>query len=120
MQYNNPATWGLSYNLYADKLLKFNLFPQSVYTERSSSSSFRGNYLLIQTSTAESAWYKTVGRLVLRRESRKADCDNLQIGIQDCTKIFEDTSFVQNERPSTVSWSLIPSPEALFVHIPIW
>lgn len=27
-------SWGLTYNLYADKLLKLNLFPASIYTMR--------------------------------------------------------------------------------------
>ncbi|KAJ7145357.1 hypothetical protein C8R43DRAFT_1130032 [Mycena crocata] len=31
LAYNNAGSWGLSYNLYADRLLKLNLFPQSVY-----------------------------------------------------------------------------------------
>ncbi|KAK1226439.1 hypothetical protein PQX77_010603 [Marasmius sp. AFHP31] len=31
LQYNNDASWGLSYNLFGDKLLKLNLFPQSIY-----------------------------------------------------------------------------------------
>ncbi|KAI0081700.1 DUF1793-domain-containing protein [Panus rudis PR-1116 ss-1] len=31
LSYGNDASWGLSYNLYADKLLGLNLFPQSVY-----------------------------------------------------------------------------------------
>ncbi|KAG9017718.1 hypothetical protein FRB95_007102 [Tulasnella sp. JGI-2019a] len=41
LAYGNSASWGLSYNLYADKLLKLNLFPASVYT-------------------MQTAWYKTV------------------------------------------------------------
>ncbi|KAF9464433.1 DUF1793-domain-containing protein [Collybia nuda] len=41
LQYGNAASWGLSYNLYADKLLKLNLFPASVYD-------------------MQTAWYKTV------------------------------------------------------------
>ncbi|CDO71295.1 hypothetical protein BN946_scf184908.g52 [Trametes cinnabarina] len=32
LSYGNSSSWGLSYNLYADKLLKTNLFPTSVYT----------------------------------------------------------------------------------------
>ena len=32
--------WGLMYNLYADRLLGFNMFPQSVYEARKSSSCF--------------------------------------------------------------------------------
>ncbi|KAG9006475.1 hypothetical protein FRB93_008603 [Tulasnella sp. JGI-2019a] len=31
LAYNSPATWGLTYNLYADKLLGLNLFPSSLY-----------------------------------------------------------------------------------------
>ncbi|KAG8213438.1 DUF1793-domain-containing protein [Butyriboletus roseoflavus] len=31
LSYGNDSSWGLSYNLYADKLLGTNLFPQSVY-----------------------------------------------------------------------------------------
>lgn len=41
LSYGNSSSWGLSYNLYADKLLGLNLFPTSVY----------------ETQTA---WYKTV------------------------------------------------------------
>ncbi|KAG6831146.1 hypothetical protein H0H92_012571 [Tricholoma furcatifolium] len=29
--YGNPSSWGLTYNLYVDKLLKLNLIPDSVY-----------------------------------------------------------------------------------------
>ncbi|KAF8974432.1 DUF1793-domain-containing protein [Flammula alnicola] len=32
LSYGDSASWGLSYNLFADKLLKLNLFPASVYT----------------------------------------------------------------------------------------
>ncbi|QRV97100.1 DNA polymerase 1 [Ceratobasidium sp. AG-Ba] len=31
LNYNNPSSWGIAYNLYADKLFGFNLFPKSVY-----------------------------------------------------------------------------------------
>ncbi|KAF7299431.1 hypothetical protein MIND_00892900 [Mycena indigotica] len=31
LAYGQDNTWGLTYNLFADKLLKLNLFPQSVY-----------------------------------------------------------------------------------------
>ncbi|KAJ4478253.1 hypothetical protein J3R30DRAFT_2880603 [Lentinula aciculospora] len=41
LDYGNDSSWGLSYNLYADKLLQLNLFPESIYT--------------MQTE-----WYKTV------------------------------------------------------------
>ncbi|KAG6880386.1 hypothetical protein C0992_007797 [Termitomyces sp. T32_za158] len=41
LNYGNSSSWGLFYNLYADRLLKLNLFPASVYQ--------------LQT-----AWYKTV------------------------------------------------------------
>lgn len=43
LSYGNDSSWGLSYNLYADKLLKLNLFPQSIYD-------------------IQSAWYQTVSR----------------------------------------------------------
>ncbi|KAH8120127.1 DUF1793-domain-containing protein [Phellopilus nigrolimitatus] len=41
LSYGNDSSWGLSYNLYADKLLQTNIFPQSVYD-------------------MQTAWYKTV------------------------------------------------------------
>ncbi|KAB5594674.1 hypothetical protein CTheo_1821 [Ceratobasidium theobromae] len=31
LNYGNASSWGLAYNLYADKQLQLNLFPQSVY-----------------------------------------------------------------------------------------
>lgn len=34
LSYNNDTSWGLSYNLYGEKLLGFNLFPQSVFDTR--------------------------------------------------------------------------------------
>ncbi|ETW83902.1 hypothetical protein HETIRDRAFT_449514 [Heterobasidion irregulare TC 32-1] len=43
LSYGNDSSWGLSYNLYADKLLKLNLFPQSIYD-------------------IQSAWYQTVSK----------------------------------------------------------
>ncbi|KAL0573007.1 hypothetical protein V5O48_008953 [Marasmius crinis-equi] len=36
LDYNDDASWGLSYNLLSDKLLKLNLFPQSVYDMQTS------------------------------------------------------------------------------------
>ncbi|KAF7352677.1 DUF1793-domain-containing protein [Mycena venus] len=36
LSYGDPGSWGLSYNLYGDKLLKLNLFPAAVYNERKS------------------------------------------------------------------------------------
>ncbi|EEB88204.1 hypothetical protein MPER_14094, partial [Moniliophthora perniciosa FA553] len=41
LSYGDNNSWGLSYNLLADKLLKLNLFPASVYQ-------------------MQTAWYKTV------------------------------------------------------------
>ncbi|KAF5390581.1 hypothetical protein D9757_002679 [Collybiopsis confluens] len=43
LDYNDANSWGLSYNLFGDKLLGLNLFPQSVYNE-------------------QTAWYPTVSR----------------------------------------------------------
>ncbi|KAJ3498050.1 hypothetical protein NLJ89_g10269 [Agrocybe chaxingu] len=43
LSYGNSSSWGLSYNLFADKMLKLNLFPESVYT-------------------MQTAWYKTVAQ----------------------------------------------------------
>ena len=43
LQYNNDASWGLTYNLVADKLVKTNVFPASIFQ--------------LQTN-----WYKTVQR----------------------------------------------------------
>ncbi|KAJ7781111.1 DUF1793-domain-containing protein [Mycena metata] len=44
LSYGNSSSWGLSYNLYADKLLKLNLFPDAIYQ--------------MQTN-----WYRTVQQL---------------------------------------------------------
>ncbi|KAF5366812.1 hypothetical protein D9758_006553 [Tetrapyrgos nigripes] len=41
LSYGNSASWGLSYNMFADKLLKLNVFPQSIYDQ-------------------QTAWYQTV------------------------------------------------------------
>ncbi|KAF8917882.1 hypothetical protein CPB85DRAFT_1558569, partial [Mucidula mucida] len=41
LAYGNSSSWGLSYNLYGDKLLGLNLFPASIYE-------------------MQTAWYKTV------------------------------------------------------------
>ncbi|KAF7776020.1 hypothetical protein Agabi119p4_4413 [Agaricus bisporus var. burnettii] len=43
LSYNDADSWGLTYNLFGDKLLGLNLFPQDVYT-------------------TQTAWYKTVAR----------------------------------------------------------
>ncbi|KAF9008954.1 DUF1793-domain-containing protein [Cyathus striatus] len=32
LSYGDSSSWGLTYNLYADKLLKLNLFPESIYS----------------------------------------------------------------------------------------
>lgn len=32
LSYNSEASWGLAYNLYGDKLLELNLFPDNVYS----------------------------------------------------------------------------------------
>lgn len=57
--YNSDSSWGLTYNLYSDKLLKFNLFPQRIYDQ-------------------QTAWYATVARefgvpLDTRHEWTKTD-----------------------------------------------
>jgi hypothetical protein len=36
LQYNNPSSWGMAYNLWADKLFQYNLFPASVYSMQTS------------------------------------------------------------------------------------
>ena len=36
LSYGDSNSWGLAYNLYADKLLGFSLFPQSIYNLRMS------------------------------------------------------------------------------------
>ncbi|KDQ29342.1 hypothetical protein PLEOSDRAFT_157064 [Pleurotus ostreatus PC15] len=43
LAYGDSASWGLSYNLFADKLLKLNLFPTSIFQ-------------------MQTAWYKTVAQ----------------------------------------------------------
>jgi hypothetical protein len=44
LQYGNTNSWGMTYNLWADKHLKLNLFPASIYSQ-------------------QTAWYKTVQRM---------------------------------------------------------
>ncbi|KAF7355439.1 DUF1793-domain-containing protein [Mycena sanguinolenta] len=34
LNYGNSSSWGLSYNLFGDKLLGLNLFPESIYAEQ--------------------------------------------------------------------------------------
>ena len=34
LQYGQDDTWGMAYNLYADKLIGANIFPQSIYDTR--------------------------------------------------------------------------------------
>jgi hypothetical protein len=34
LSYDDDASWGLSYNLYSEKLIGINVFPQSVYDTR--------------------------------------------------------------------------------------
>lgn len=34
LSYGDSSSWGLSYNLFGDKLLKLNLFPASIYSEQ--------------------------------------------------------------------------------------
>ncbi|KAG5724965.1 hypothetical protein E4T56_gene12457 [Termitomyces sp. T112] len=43
LSYGDSTSWGLTYNLYGDKLLKLNLFPTSIYD-------------------MQTAWYKTVAQ----------------------------------------------------------
>lgn len=54
------SSWGLSYNLYADKLLKLNLFPASIYSMRKYSLVAIKDLLIV---SLETAWYKTVARM---------------------------------------------------------
>ncbi|KAG8693928.1 hypothetical protein FRC09_010174, partial [Ceratobasidium sp. 395] len=35
LNYGSPSSWGLAYNLYADKLFQFKLFPDSIYDMQS-------------------------------------------------------------------------------------
>ncbi|TRM67680.1 hypothetical protein BD626DRAFT_104598 [Schizophyllum amplum] len=42
LNYGNDSSWGLTYNLYADKLLGFNLFPSSLYDQQTAFYKQRG------------------------------------------------------------------------------
>ncbi|EJD38414.1 DUF1793-domain-containing protein [Auricularia subglabra TFB-10046 SS5] len=71
LSYGDSASWGLSYNLFADKLLKLNLFPQSVYD-------------------MQTAWYKTkINSFGLPLDTRhtytKSDWEIWTAGIVDTT-----------------------------------
>ncbi|KAK1226441.1 hypothetical protein PQX77_010605 [Marasmius sp. AFHP31] len=73
LNYGNSSTWGLSYNLYADKLLGFDLVPQSVYE-------------------MQTAWYKTVARtfgvpLDTRHTYTKSDWEIWTAGIMSDTSM---------------------------------
>jgi hypothetical protein len=57
-------SWGLTYNLFGDKLLGLGLFPQDIYATREFSrhnllSAIQGVYHFYYLETA---WYKTVVR----------------------------------------------------------
>jgi len=66
--------WGLLYNLYADRLLGFNMFPQSVYETREFSLCFVFRFkhgLDLKRSTAETKWYGTkLDNFGIRLDSR--------------------------------------------------
>ncbi|PPQ83295.1 hypothetical protein CVT25_004034 [Psilocybe cyanescens] len=71
LSYGDSASWGLSYNMYADKLLKLNLFPASVYQ-------------------MQTAWYKTVAQpfgvpLDTRHTYTKSDWEIWTAGIMTDT-----------------------------------
>ncbi|PPQ99075.1 hypothetical protein CVT24_003635 [Panaeolus cyanescens] len=61
LSYGNPSSWGLSYNLFADKLLKLNTFPQSIYTMRESIRL----YLCISKFVYQVVWQKRIVGLTL-------------------------------------------------------
>ncbi|KZV98208.1 DUF1793-domain-containing protein [Exidia glandulosa HHB12029] len=71
LNYGNSASWGLAYNLFGDKLLKLNLFPQSIYD-------------------MQTAWYKTkINSFGLPLDTRhtytKSDWEIWTAGIVDTT-----------------------------------
>ncbi|KAF8914019.1 DUF1793-domain-containing protein [Gymnopilus junonius] len=73
LAYGNSSSWGLSYNLLADKLLKLNLFPTSVYQ-------------------MQTAWYKTVAEpfgvpLDTRHTYTKSDWEIWTSGIMTDTTV---------------------------------
>jgi hypothetical protein len=66
------ARWGLLYNLYPDRLLGFNMFPQSVYETREF---FLVHIVLCQLDSnrpmAETKWYSTkIDEYGIRLDSR--------------------------------------------------
>ncbi|KAE9397140.1 DUF1793-domain-containing protein [Gymnopus androsaceus JB14] len=73
LNYGNDSSWSLSYNMYADKLLQLDVFPESVYT--------------MQTE-----WYKTVDAtfgvpLDTRHTYTKSDWQILTAGIMTDTSV---------------------------------
>ncbi|CAA7259876.1 unnamed protein product [Cyclocybe aegerita] len=71
LSYGNSSSWGLSYNLFADKMLKLKLFPESVYA-------------------MQTAWYKTVAQpfgvpLDTRHTYTKSDWEIWTAGIMTDT-----------------------------------
>lgn len=73
LSYNNANSWGLTYNLYGDKLLKLNLFPQSLYQQ-------------------QTAWYKGVAQpfgipLDTRHTYTKSDWEIWTAGIMTDTSV---------------------------------
>ena len=58
LQYGQDDTWGLSYNLYGDKLLGLGLFPDSIYEMRAYELDVLSAGLL--TGAVETAWYNKV------------------------------------------------------------
>ncbi|KAJ6515750.1 hypothetical protein C8R45DRAFT_217798 [Mycena sanguinolenta] len=51
LNYGNSSSWGLSYNLFGDKLLGLNLFPESVYAEQTAWYSTHANALGVPLDT---------------------------------------------------------------------
>ncbi len=57
-KYGNDSSWGLSYNMFADKLLKTNVFPQSLFDLRKTVIFY--SICIVIHRGLETAWYKTV------------------------------------------------------------
>lgn len=62
--------WGLLYNLYADRLLGFNMFPQSVYETRELVLLYIA-HSRVDVTEPETKWYSTkIDNFGIRLDSR--------------------------------------------------